>query len=62
MKGNFDLALATGWEAERFHRTKTIKALGEYLKPRLTPEERQATGAAKVRALFERKLRAKGGD
>lgn len=52
-KGNFDLATASGWNAERFARTKNIKALGEYLKPAPTPEEKQA----KVKALFARKFR-----
>lgn len=61
MKGNFDLATAAGWNAERFTRTKTLKALNEYLKPALSAEEKQATGAAKVKALFARKMRNKGG-
>src|SRR5690606_21296106 len=57
MKGNFDLATAAGWNAARFDRTKNIKALGEYLKPALTPEEKQATGTAKLQELSARKFR-----
>ncbi len=36
-----------------------MKPLGEYLKPALSPEQKRESGAAKVRALFERKLREK---
>jgi len=61
MKGNHDIATATGWHAERFARTKNVKSLGEYLKQPPTPAEKQATGIAKVQALFARKLlEAKG--
>ena len=50
-----------GWQARRFHYMKNPKALADYLKPALTPEEKRATGAAKARALFERKFKEKKG-
>ncbi len=48
-----DQAMATGWQAERFARTKRMKPLGEYM----TNKSRDAgrSGAAKVLDLFRRK-------
>lgn len=57
MKGNFDLALAAGWHAVAFDRTKTVKPLGEYLKPPLTPEQQREKDAQKVRQAFERRIK-----
>jgi hypothetical protein len=57
MKGNFDLALASGWEAERFARTKNIKALADYLKPPPTPEGRRQQGARDVKRMLDRMIK-----
>jgi hypothetical protein len=57
MKGNFDIALATGWHAVSFDRTKNVKPLGEYLKPALTPEQQRELDAQRVRQAFERRIK-----
>jgi hypothetical protein len=53
MRAAAEQALAIGWHAEVFARTKRMKSLGEYC-DRRTDEERADEGGAKVLALFRR--------
>ena len=46
-----------GWQTRRFATLKAPKALHEYLKPPLTPEEKREQGAQKVLAMFQRAKR-----
>lgn len=52
-KGRFDLALATGWQAERFARTKGIKTLPEYLQEERKPDPDE--GARALRTMIARR-------
>ncbi|TDW65349.1 hypothetical protein EDF57_103533 [Novosphingobium sp. PhB55] len=52
MKGAAAQALATGWHAEAFARTKRLKPLDKLLEPALTPEEKRNAGTGKVLAMF----------
>lgn len=52
-KGQFDQALATGWQAERFARDKSMKPLGEYLKEERKPDPDE--GARALRAMLARR-------
>jgi len=61
MKGISDNATAIGWSAEAFARTKTMKPLGDYLKPEPTAVDMRAKGAADVGAMLRRlEARSKG--
>ncbi|MFN7028389.1 MAG: hypothetical protein ACK4PC_03390 [Sphingopyxis sp.] len=62
MKAAQDSALATGWQAERFARTKSLNPLADYLTKPMTPKQRQSQGAAKVMALFKTKAKKGAGD
>lgn len=53
----------TGWQAERFARTKRLKPVADYLNEE--PKKSAETGARDVRAMFDRmiaKQEARGGD
>lgn len=59
MKANAEQALAIGWNAEAFHRTKTIKPLEKYLQPARKPSREQ--GARDVKRMFDRMIAKQGG-
>ena len=52
MKASVGQALMTGWQAERFARTKDIKSLQHWLEP-VKPKSRDAA-AGDLRAMFAR--------
>lgn len=54
LKGNFDQATATGWEARRFHYMQRPKPLGEYLK-HAEPERDPDEGARQLREMIARR-------
>jgi len=61
MKASSDLATMIGWNAEAFARSKRIKPLGEYLKPKRDADP--DAGAADLRAMIGRiKAKQEGGD
>ena len=54
LKSAHDLALASGWQAERFRREgKSMKPLADYLDPP-SPQERSDAGAQRALAVFQR--------
>lgn len=57
MKGRFDQALTIGWQSERFTRTKRMKDLDAYLKPKTAVEDKRENGAAAVGAMLNRLAR-----
>lgn len=57
MKTSFDLALSIGWQAERFARTKKMRALAHYLKPEPAPSVKRDARLARFEAAMERMVR-----
>jgi hypothetical protein len=57
IKGQIDLAVSVGWNAEAFARTKRMKPLAEYLKPAPTPERTRDQGARDVKLMFDRMIK-----
>ncbi len=49
-----------GWHTVRFDRMEKPKTLDDYLKPAPTLMDKRAEGAAKVRAMLERRVRQSG--
>jgi hypothetical protein len=47
-------AIAIGWYAETFARTKRLKPLAKLLEPDMPPKKKAADGASKVAAMFKR--------
>lgn len=54
MKASGDLATMIGWNGEAFARTKKMKPLEDYLKPKTRTAD---SGARDVRRMFERMMK-----
>jgi hypothetical protein len=57
LEADSEQAVAIGWHAEAFARTKRMKPLPEYLKPPPSPERQREQGARDVKRMFDRMIK-----
>lgn len=54
-KARTENEVAIGWQVEKFAREgKSMKPLGDYLRPLLAPEQRRSQGSLRALQMFQR--------